>query len=119
MDHSRSDPLALLMVSELVSELLGEEFRVELLQQARNKCGMTQAEAATVIDAARTTMVAIDKLNFQWEALTREFLVLDEIIDRSVVAENLLPADMQNRLINLYQTYIAEAVGYCRIQDCS
>ena len=33
----------------------------ELLQQARNKCGMTQEAAAKVIDAARTTMVAIEK----------------------------------------------------------
>jgi Zn-dependent peptidase ImmA (M78 family)/DNA-binding XRE family transcriptional regulator len=33
----------------------------ELLQQARKQCGMTQAEAAKVIDAARTTMVAIEK----------------------------------------------------------
>ncbi|MDM9380073.1 ImmA/IrrE family metallo-endopeptidase [Chlorogloeopsis sp. ULAP01] len=33
----------------------------ELLQQARKKCGMTQSDAAKVIDAARTTMVAIEK----------------------------------------------------------
>lgn len=33
----------------------------ESLQQARKKCGMTQADAAKVIDAARTTMVAIEK----------------------------------------------------------
>ncbi|MFP5273290.1 ImmA/IrrE family metallo-endopeptidase [Coleofasciculus sp.] len=33
----------------------------ELLQQARNQCGMTQADAANVINAARTTMVAIEK----------------------------------------------------------
>ncbi|MGB7251402.1 MAG: ImmA/IrrE family metallo-endopeptidase [Phormidesmis sp.] len=33
----------------------------ELLQQARKKCGMTQAEAAKVINAARTTIVAIEK----------------------------------------------------------
>lgn len=33
----------------------------ELLQQARKKRGMTQAEAAKVIDAARTTIVAIEK----------------------------------------------------------
>lgn len=33
----------------------------ELLQQARKKCGMTQADAAKVIDAARTTMIAIEK----------------------------------------------------------
>ncbi|MGB3512743.1 MAG: XRE family transcriptional regulator [Microcoleaceae cyanobacterium] len=33
----------------------------ERLQQARNKCGMTQADAAKVINTARTTMVAIEK----------------------------------------------------------
>ncbi|MDY6783694.1 MAG: XRE family transcriptional regulator [Cyanobacteriota bacterium] len=33
----------------------------KLLQQARKKCGMTQAEAAKVINAARTTIVAIEK----------------------------------------------------------
>ena len=32
-----------------------------LLLSARQKCGMTQADAAKVIDAARTTMVAIEK----------------------------------------------------------
>jgi Zn-dependent peptidase ImmA (M78 family)/DNA-binding XRE family transcriptional regulator len=33
----------------------------DLLQQARKKRGMTQADAAKVIDAARTTLVAIEK----------------------------------------------------------
>jgi Zn-dependent peptidase ImmA (M78 family)/DNA-binding XRE family transcriptional regulator len=33
----------------------------ELLQQARKRCAMTQADAAKVIDAARTTIVAIEK----------------------------------------------------------
>lgn len=33
----------------------------ELLQQARKKCDMTQADAAKVIGAARTTIVAIEK----------------------------------------------------------
>jgi Zn-dependent peptidase ImmA (M78 family)/DNA-binding XRE family transcriptional regulator len=33
----------------------------ELLQQARKKCGMTQSDAAKVIDVARTTIVAIEK----------------------------------------------------------
>lgn len=32
-----------------------------LLQKARKKCGMTQADAAKVINAARTTIVAIEK----------------------------------------------------------
>ncbi|VXD22022.1 Transcriptional regulator [Planktothrix serta PCC 8927] len=33
----------------------------ERLQQARKKCGMTQADAAQIINAARTTIVAIEK----------------------------------------------------------
>ena len=33
----------------------------EMLQQARKRCGMTQADAAKVIEAARTTIVAIEK----------------------------------------------------------
>ncbi|GAB1544211.1 hypothetical protein NUACC21_68870 [Scytonema sp. NUACC21] len=33
----------------------------ELLQQAREKCGITQTDAAKIIDAARTTLVAIEK----------------------------------------------------------
>ena len=33
----------------------------ELLQQARKKCGLTQADAARVLDVARTTIVAIEK----------------------------------------------------------
>ena len=33
----------------------------ELLQQARKKCGITQTDAAKIIDVARTTIVAIEK----------------------------------------------------------
>lgn len=33
----------------------------KLLQQARKKCGMTQADAAKIINSARTTVVAIEK----------------------------------------------------------
>jgi DNA-binding XRE family transcriptional regulator len=33
----------------------------ELLQQARKKCNITQTDAAKIIDAARTTMIAIEK----------------------------------------------------------
>uniref|UniRef100_B8HM68 HTH cro/C1-type domain-containing protein n=1 Tax=Cyanothece sp. (strain PCC 7425 / ATCC 29141) TaxID=395961 RepID=B8HM68_CYAP4 len=33
----------------------------ERLQQARKQCGMTQADAAEIINAARTTLVAIEK----------------------------------------------------------
>lgn len=33
----------------------------EILQQARKKCGMTQANAAQIIDASRTTIIAIEK----------------------------------------------------------
>ncbi len=44
----------------------------------------------------------------KWEALTRRFSDLEDIVDRTPTAENLLPLDMQSRLIQLYQTYVAE-----------
>ncbi len=44
----------------------------------------------------------------QWEALTRRFSDLEDIVDRTAVAENLLPLGMQSQLIQLYQTYVAE-----------
>lgn len=46
--------------------------------------------------------------NLQWESLTKRFPELDDIVDRSAMAENLLPTDMQKHLIRLYQTYVAE-----------
>ncbi|MCG5061731.1 MAG: XRE family transcriptional regulator [Limnoraphis sp. WC205] len=54
----------------------------ELLQQAREKCGMTQAEAAKVIDAARTTMVAIEKGKRRLKAT--ELIKLARAYQRSV-----------------------------------
>jgi len=33
---------------------------------------------------------------------------LDDIVDRTATAENLLPTDMQKQLVLLYQTYVAE-----------
>ncbi|MBN3877267.1 MULTISPECIES: 7-cyano-7-deazaguanine synthase [unclassified Nostoc] len=44
----------------------------------------------------------------RWEALTRRFSDLEDIVDRTAAAENLLPVDMQSQLIQLYQTYVAE-----------
>ncbi|MEB3177619.1 MAG: hypothetical protein VKL59_01035 [Nostocaceae cyanobacterium] len=38
----------------------------------------------------------------------KEFPVLDDIVDRTAVAENLLPKDMQSHLLQLYQTYVSE-----------
>ena len=179
LDHSRSvHPLTLLMVSDVVSELLGEEFRVHnpfllwtkaemckaLADDGRSdlpsltmscdsphrqseqpiQCGYCsscilrkQALAASQIEdktryvvphgnrpagdpslhlrhmlaqicTFRCLLGASDNHSFQWEALTREFPRLDDIVDRSAVPENFLPADMQSRLIKLYRTYVAE-----------
>ncbi|WP_228062018.1 7-cyano-7-deazaguanine synthase [Coleofasciculus sp. LEGE 07081] len=177
LDHSRSvHPLTLLMVSDVVSELLGEEFRVcnpflfwtkaemskALAEDRRSdlppltmscdsphrkrpiQCGYCsscilrkQALAAskikdrtryvvphgkrpagdtslylhhmlTQVRTFRRLLSASDNPNFQWQALTREFLQLDDIVDRSAAAESLLPAEMQSRLLKLYQTYVAE-----------
>ena len=178
LDHSRSvHPLTLLMVSDVVSELLGEEFRVKnpflfwtkakmckaLAEDGRNdlppltmscdsphrlqpihQCGYCsscllrrQALAATYIKdrtryvvlhgnhppkesslhfdhmlvqvkTLRNLLDVSDEMDLQWEALTREFPVLDDIVDRSAGAESLLPIDMRGQLIQLYRTYVSE-----------
>jgi hypothetical protein len=177
LDHSRSvHPLTLLMVSDVVSELLGEEFRVKnpflfwtkakmckaLAEDGRNdlppltmscdsphrqepiQCGYCsscllrrQALAATYIkdrtryvvlhgnsppkesslhldhmlvqvNTLRNLLDVSDEMDLQWEALTREFPVLDDIVDRSAGAESLLPIDMRGQLIQLYRTYVSE-----------
>ncbi|CBN53545.1 MULTISPECIES: XRE family transcriptional regulator [Kamptonema] len=54
----------------------------EFLEQARKKCGMTQADAAKVIDAARTTMVAIEKGDRRLKAT--ELIKLAHAYGRSV-----------------------------------
>jgi Queuosine biosynthesis protein QueC len=177
LDHSRSvHPLTLLMVGDVVSELLGEEFQVHnpflfwtkaqmckaLAEDGRNdlppltmscdsphrqqpiQCGYCsscllrrQALAATDIkDGTRYVVLhgsrlpkepslhlrhmlaqvttlryllsASNEPSLQWEALTKEFPELDDIVDRGAVAENLLPADMQTRLIQLYRSYVSE-----------
>jgi Zn-dependent peptidase ImmA (M78 family)/DNA-binding XRE family transcriptional regulator len=54
----------------------------ELLQQARKKCNMTQADAAKIIDAARTTMIAIEKGERRLKA--NELIKLARAYGRSV-----------------------------------
>jgi Queuosine biosynthesis protein QueC len=178
LDHSRSvHPLTLLMVSDVVSELLGEEFRVQnpflfwtkakmcktLAEEGRNdlpsltmscdsphrqqqpiQCGYCsscllrrQALAANdledrtryvvfhgerppkestlhlahmlvQVNTLRNLLNVSDEMDLHWEALTREFPVLDDIVDRSAGAEGLLPADMRSHLIQLYRSYVAE-----------
>jgi hypothetical protein len=177
LDHSRSvHPLTLLMVSDVVSELLGEEFGVKnpflfwtkakmckaLAEDGRNdlppltmscdsphrqqpiQCGYCsscllrrQALAATYIkdrtryvvlhgnrppkesslhldhmlvqvNTLRNLLDVSDEMDLQWEALTREFPVLDDIVDRGAGAEILLPPDMRSQLIQLYRNYVSE-----------
>jgi 7-cyano-7-deazaguanine synthase in queuosine biosynthesis len=179
LDHSRSvHPLTLLKVSDVVSELLGEEFRVHnpflfwtkaemcraLAENQENdlaaitqscdrrhrkpqqpiQCGYCsscilrkQALAASKledktryvvphgdppvsdprehllnmlaqVDTFRALLTSSNKIDLQWEALTREFPILDDIVDRSAGVENLSPAEMRSRLIKLYQSYITE-----------
>ncbi|QYX32019.1 7-cyano-7-deazaguanine synthase [Sphaerospermopsis torques-reginae] len=174
LDHSRSvHPLTLLMVSELVSELLGEEFQVKnpflfwtkaemckaLAKNGRDdlppltmscdsphrqkpvQCGYCSScllrrqslAASTIKDRTRYVVLHGERpvkepslcfLNMQaqvrtldslfavsdepWITLTKRFPVLDDIVDRTAMAENLLPADMRSRLIQLYQNYVSE-----------
>ncbi|BAY44308.1 hypothetical protein SAMD00079811_19040 [Scytonema sp. HK-05] len=174
LDHSRSvHPLTLLMVSDVVSELLGKEFQVKnpflfwtkaemckaLAKTGREdlppltmscdsphrqkpvQCGYCsscllrrQSLAATNIKDRTRYVVLHGKppvkdpslcfLNMQaqvrtldslfavsdepWKTLTKKFPILDDVVDRTATAENLLPADMRSRLIQLYQNYVSE-----------
>lgn len=177
LDHSRSvHPLTLLKVSDIISELLGEKFKVQnpflfwtkaemcktLAEDGRGdlspltmscdsphrqqpiQCGYCsscllrkQALANSTIEdqtryivphgrkpAGDTSLylqhmlaqVSIlkdllnvsENANLQWASLTQRFQELDDIVDRTTMTENLIPADMQKYLIRLYQTYVAE-----------
>lgn len=177
LDHTRSvNPLTLLRVSDIVSELLGEEFRVQnpflfwtkaqmckaLAEDGRNdlpplttscdsphrqqpvQCGYCsscllrrQALAASnmedktryvvphgkppagdpslylrnmlaQVSTLRSLLSVSDNLNVRWENLTRRFLELDNIVDQTAGTEKLVPIEMQQRLIQLYETYIVE-----------
>lgn len=174
LDHSRSvHPLTLLMVSDVVSELLGQEFWVKnpfLLwtkaemckalakdgkgdlppltmscdsphRQQPVQCGYCSScilrrqslAANNIKDVTRyvvlhgkasvkepslcflhmqTQVRTLDSLlgvsDEPWEAFTKKFPVLDDIVDQVSVAESLLPTDMRSRLIQLYQNYVSE-----------
>ncbi len=177
LDHSRSvHPLTLLMVSDVISELLGEKFQVknpflfwtkgEMCQalakdnridlppitmscdsphrQQPIQCGYCsscilrkQSLAASKIEdktryivphgerpkedptlyfrhmvaQVRTfqdLLTTSNEIDIQWQTLTREFPVLDDIVDRTTETENLSIADMQSSLIKLFQTYVSE-----------
>lgn len=43
-----------------------------------------------------------------WKYLSREFLELDDIVDRTYEFEKLSLDDMHNHLIQLYETYVSE-----------
>lgn len=60
------------------------------------------------VSTLRHLLGVSDEPGLQWEALTQEFPVLDDIVDRGAVAESLLPIAMQSRLIQLYQSYVSE-----------
>jgi len=177
LDHSRSvHPLTLLKVSDIISELLGEKFKVQnpflfwtkaemcktLAEDGRSdlspltmscdsphrqqpiQCGYCSScilrkqalTTSTIEDKTRyivphgrkpagdtslylqhmlaqvSTLKDLlnvsEAANLQWASLTQRFQELDDIVDRTAMTENLIPADMQKYLIRLYQTYVAE-----------
>lgn len=85
LDHSRSvHPLTLLGVGNLISELIGEEFRV------------------------RNPLKYSENTTTQWKSLTKRFPELDDIVDRTHEVEGLTSLEMRKCLIRLYQTYVSE-----------
>ncbi|MEH2159099.1 7-cyano-7-deazaguanine synthase [Nostoc sp.] len=174
LDHSRSvHPLTLLMVSDVVSQLLGKEFQVknpflfwtkaEMCKSLANngrddlppltmscdsphrqkpvQCGYCSScllrrqslAASSIKDKTRYVVLHGERpvkepskcfLNMQaqvrtldslfavsdepWKTLTKKFPILDDIVDRTARAENLLPVNMQGHLVQLYQNYVSE-----------
>ncbi len=177
LDHSRSvHPLTLLMVSDIVSEIIGEKFRVKnpflfwtkaemcrkLAEDKRSdlptlttscdsphrqqpiQCGYCSScllrrqslAASNVEDKTRYVVLhgsrqpvnpnlrlshmleqvktfrnllsSSDNIGLQWKVLTQKFPVLDDVVDQSAKEESLQAADMQSRLIQLYQNYVTE-----------
>ncbi|NET01127.1 MAG: hypothetical protein F6K61_11250 [Sphaerospermopsis sp. SIO1G1] len=174
LDHSRSvHPLTLLMVSDLVSELLGEEFQVknpflfwtkaemcralaengkEYLSSLSMSCDSPHRQkpvqcgycsscllrrqslaASNIQDQTRYVVLhgenpvkdaSLSFLNMQaqvrsfeslfaisdqnWQMLTKKFPILDDIVDRTATTENLLPDQMRDKLVRLYQNYVDE-----------
>jgi Queuosine biosynthesis protein QueC len=177
LDHSRSvHPRTLTMVSDIVSEIIGENFQVKnpflfwtkaemcraLAEDKRSdlsaltmscdsphrqqptQCGYCsscllrrQSLAASKVEdktryvvlhgrrspknprlhlshmleqvkTFRNLLSTSDNLSLQWKALTQKFQALDNIVDQSAETEGLQPADMQIRLIKLYQNYVTE-----------
>ena len=60
------------------------------------------------VSTLRDLLNVSDAPHLQWESITRKFLELNNIVDQTAMAENLLPTDMQKKLLRLYQTYISE-----------
>ena len=56
----------------------------------------------------RSLLDASDRPDLQWENLAYKFPVLDEIVDRCSIIENLSTPDMRSRLIQLYLSYVNE-----------
>ncbi|BAU09665.1 hypothetical protein LEP3755_01370 [Leptolyngbya sp. NIES-3755] len=177
LDHSRSvHPLTLLRVSQIITTLLGEEFKVinpflfwtkaemcrTLAEEKRTdlppvtmscdsphrrhpvQCGycsscilrrqalvasgiedrtqyivphgMRPAGDSTVhllhmleqVSTLRNLLSISDTCNLQWASLTQRFPELDDVVDRLALAENLPSVDIRQRLIQLYQAYVAE-----------
>ena len=174
LDHSRSvHPLTLLMVSDVISELLGQEFEVKnpflfwtkaemckaLATYGREdlppltmscdrphrrspaQCGYCSScilrrqslAANNIKDITRYVVLhgnasvkepslyflhmqaqvrTLDSLltvsDEPWEAFTKKFPVLDDIVDQISIAESLSPVDMQSRIVQLYQNYVSE-----------
>ncbi|MDJ0678073.1 MAG: hypothetical protein QNJ36_22265 [Calothrix sp. MO_167.B42] len=74
-----------------------------------NECTWIAMRAFLNMQAQVRTLDSLLGISDQpWETLTKKFPILDDIVDQTAVAENLLPGDMRNRLIQLYQSYVSE-----------
>jgi len=60
------------------------------------------------VETLRSLIYTSELPETQWELITREFPILDDIVDNCSKSEELSISDMRKRLILLYQSYVTE-----------
>ena len=60
------------------------------------------------VDTFRSILNISERPDLRWEALSREFPILDDVVDRTAILEKLSAAEMHSQLVQLYQNYVSE-----------
>jgi glutathionylspermidine synthase len=78
------------------------------VKKSAEKTGLYLQHMLTQVSTLRNLFDNTQSFNLQWEYLVRRFPELQDVVDRTSAIENLPPISMQENLIRLYKTYVAE-----------